>query len=42
MRTAKSAVVSSHRSLGLIYESEKIGAETAEVSLFIQKVFRPP
>ncbi|XP_064779597.1 synaptosomal-associated protein 29 isoform X1 [Oncorhynchus masou masou] len=30
MRTAKSAVVSSHRSLGLIYESEKIGAETAE------------
>lgn len=31
MRTAKSAVDSSHRSLGLIYESEKIGVETAEV-----------
>ncbi|XP_041760385.1 synaptosomal-associated protein 29 [Coregonus clupeaformis] len=30
MRTAKSAVVSSQRSLGLIYESEKIGTETAE------------
>lgn len=30
MRTAKSAVDSSHRSLGLIYESEKIGVETAE------------
>lgn len=31
MRTAQSAVDSSHRSLGLIYESEKVGAETAEV-----------
>ncbi|ROI64765.1 Synaptosomal-associated protein 29 [Anabarilius grahami] len=30
MRTAQSAVDSSHRSLGLIYESEKVGAETAE------------
>uniref|UniRef100_A0A4W5M2E7 Synaptosomal-associated protein 29 n=1 Tax=Hucho hucho TaxID=62062 RepID=A0A4W5M2E7_9TELE len=30
MRTAESAVASSHRSLGLIYESEKIGSETAE------------
>ncbi|XP_056275582.1 synaptosomal-associated protein 29 [Pseudoliparis swirei] len=30
MRTAQSAVDSSHRSLGLIYESEKIGVETAE------------
>uniref|UniRef100_A0A3P9I576 Synaptosomal-associated protein 29 n=1 Tax=Oryzias latipes TaxID=8090 RepID=A0A3P9I576_ORYLA len=30
MRTAKSAVDSSHRSLGLIYESEKMGVETAE------------
>ncbi|KAK9523034.1 hypothetical protein VZT92_019464 [Zoarces viviparus] len=30
MRTAKSAVDSSHRSLGLIYESEKIGVDTAE------------
>lgn len=30
MRTAKSAVDSSHRSLGLIYESEKMGTETAE------------
>ncbi|XP_072289645.1 synaptosomal-associated protein 29 [Eucyclogobius newberryi] len=30
MRTAKSAVDSSHRSLGLIYESEKMGIETAE------------
>uniref|UniRef100_A0AAY4CSA8 Synaptosomal-associated protein 29 n=1 Tax=Denticeps clupeoides TaxID=299321 RepID=A0AAY4CSA8_9TELE len=27
MRTAQSAVDSSHRSLGLIYESEKVGAE---------------
>lgn len=34
MRTAKSAVDSSHRSLGLIYESEKIGTETAEVRAF--------
>lgn len=32
MRTAQSAVDSSNRSLGLIYESEKIGTETAEVS----------
>lgn len=31
MRTAQSAVDSSHRSLGLIYESEKMGTETAEV-----------
>lgn len=31
MHTAKSAVDSSHRSLGLIYESEKIGVDTAEV-----------
>lgn len=31
MRTARSAVDSSHRSLGLIYESEKVGSETAEV-----------
>lgn len=31
MRTAQSAVDSSYRSLGLIYESEKIGVETAEV-----------
>lgn len=31
MRTAQSAVDSSHRSLGLIYESEKMGMETAEV-----------
>uniref|UniRef100_A0A8C2L1T8 Synaptosomal-associated protein 29 n=1 Tax=Cyprinus carpio TaxID=7962 RepID=A0A8C2L1T8_CYPCA len=30
MRTARSAVDSSHRSLGLIYESEKVGSETAE------------
>ncbi|KAM6965030.1 synaptosomal-associated protein 29 [Aplochiton taeniatus] len=30
MRTAKSAVDSSHRSLGLVYESEKMGTETAE------------
>ncbi|XP_076005692.1 synaptosomal-associated protein 29 [Genypterus blacodes] len=30
MRTAQSAVDSSHRSLGLIYESEKVGVETAE------------
>uniref|UniRef100_A0AAY4CTK3 Synaptosomal-associated protein 29 n=1 Tax=Denticeps clupeoides TaxID=299321 RepID=A0AAY4CTK3_9TELE len=30
MRTAQSAVDSSHRSLGLIYESEKVGAEAAE------------
>uniref|UniRef100_A0A3Q3EVX3 Synaptosomal-associated protein 29 n=2 Tax=Kryptolebias marmoratus TaxID=37003 RepID=A0A3Q3EVX3_KRYMA len=30
MRTAQSAVDSSHRSLGLIYESEKMGVETAE------------
>lgn len=30
MRTAKSAVDSSQRSLGLIYESEKMGTETAE------------
>uniref|UniRef100_A0AAR2J5R6 Synaptosomal-associated protein 29 n=1 Tax=Pygocentrus nattereri TaxID=42514 RepID=A0AAR2J5R6_PYGNA len=30
MRTAKSAVDSSNRSLGLIYESEKVGTETAE------------
>ncbi|KAI4896377.1 hypothetical protein NFI96_033054 [Prochilodus magdalenae] len=30
MRTAESAVDSSYRSLGLIYESEKIGTETAE------------
>eukprot|EP00066_Takifugu_rubripes_P008709 XP_003975097.1 PREDICTED: synaptosomal-associated protein 29 [Takifugu rubripes] len=30
MRTAQSAVDSSYRSLGLIYESEKIGVETAE------------
>ena len=31
MRTAQSAVDSSNRSLGLIYESEKVGTETAEV-----------
>lgn len=31
MRTAQSAVDSSSRSLGLIYESEKMGVETAEV-----------
>lgn len=31
MRTAQSAVDSSHRSLSLIYESEKMGVETAEV-----------
>lgn len=31
MRTAQSAVASSERSLGLIYESEKMGVETAEV-----------
>ncbi|KAJ8414140.1 hypothetical protein AAFF_G00067380 [Aldrovandia affinis] len=30
MRTAQSAVDSTHRSLGLIYESEKMGTETAE------------
>ncbi|XP_070760631.1 synaptosomal-associated protein 29 [Enoplosus armatus] len=30
MRTAQSAVDSSHRSLGLIFESEKMGVETAE------------
>ncbi|KAG9334019.1 hypothetical protein JZ751_009251 [Albula glossodonta] len=30
MRTAQSAVDSSHRSLGLIYESEKMGTDTAE------------
>lgn len=30
MRTAKSAVDSSYRSVGLIYETEKIGVETAE------------
>ncbi|XP_034548259.1 synaptosomal-associated protein 29 [Notolabrus celidotus] len=30
MRTAQSAVDSSHRSLGLIYESEKMGVETGE------------
>ncbi|KAL6113750.1 snap29 [Pungitius sinensis] len=30
MRTAQSAVDSSHRSIGLIYQSEKIGVETAE------------
>lgn len=30
MRTAKSAVDSSYRSLGLIYESEKMGVDTAE------------
>ncbi|XP_040051006.1 synaptosomal-associated protein 29 [Gasterosteus aculeatus] len=30
MRTAQSAVDSSHRSLGLLYQSEKIGVETAE------------
>lgn len=30
MRTAQSAVDSSHRSLSLIYESEKMGVETAE------------
>lgn len=31
MRTAQSAVDSSYRSLGLIYESEKMGVETGEV-----------
>lgn len=31
MRTAQSAVDSSNRSLGLIYDSEKMGVETAEV-----------
>lgn len=30
-RTAQSAVDSSYRSLGLIYDSEKMGVETAEV-----------
>lgn len=30
MRTAQSAVDSSHRSLGLLYEAEKVGTETAE------------
>lgn len=34
MRTAQSAVDSSYRSLGLIYESEKMGVETAEVFQF--------
>lgn len=36
MRTAQSAVDSSHRSLSLIYESEKMGVETAEVCQSIQ------
>lgn len=36
MRTAQSAVDSSYRSLGLIYESEKMGVETAEVCETIQ------
>lgn len=31
IRTAQSAVDSSYRSMGLIYESEKMGVETAEV-----------
>lgn len=31
MRTAQSSVESTQRSLGLIYESEKIGVDTAEV-----------
>lgn len=31
MRTAQSAVDSTNRSLGLIYESEKLGTDTAEV-----------
>lgn len=31
MRTAHSAVDSSQRSLGLIYDSEKMGIDTAEV-----------
>lgn len=31
MRTAQSAVDSSYRSISLIYESEKMGVETAEV-----------
>lgn len=31
MRTADSAVASTQRSIGLIYESEKMGVETAEV-----------
>ncbi|XP_063051502.1 synaptosomal-associated protein 29 [Engraulis encrasicolus] len=30
MRTAQSAVDSSHRSLGLLYEAEKVGTDTAE------------
>ncbi|GAA6102817.1 synaptosomal-associated protein 29 [Tachysurus ichikawai] len=34
MRTAQSAMDSSSRSLGLIYDSEKIGTETAEVRKF--------
>lgn len=37
-RTAQSAVDSSHRSLGLIYESEKVGAETAEVRRTSQRL----
>lgn len=36
MRTAQSAVDSSYRSLGLIYDSEKMGVETAEVCLDLQ------
>lgn len=34
MRTAQSAVDSSHRSLGLLYEAEKVGTDTAEVRDF--------
>lgn len=30
-RTAQSAIDSTHRSLGLIYESEKMGVDTAQV-----------
>lgn len=40
MRTAQSALDSSSRSLCLIYDSEKIGTETAEVrEFYMAKVF---
>lgn len=41
MRTAQSAVDSSYRSIGLIYDSEKMGVETAEVHPSILSSIHP-
>lgn len=42
MRTAQSAMDSSSRSLSLIYNSEKIGTEAAEVRQFSAYIYLSP